>query len=198
MLLFCAKSLLIFAQNSNSISQLIDSLYFEDQKWRGLNRQIDNKEIDTFSKEFVLRKIHQTDSLNYLNIRKIFYEIGYPNIPKVGETSAHNFWTLVQHADKYPLFQDSVLTFMKEELKLGNVGQNDYAYLVDRVKVNLGEKQIYGTQMRINIAHNTYEPLPVIEPQYLDDRRKEMNLPPMKFYISAMNERYFGTLKKDK
>jgi hypothetical protein len=23
-----------------------------------------------------------------------------------------------------------------------------------------------------------------------------MNLPPMKYYINAMNERYFGTLKK--
>jgi hypothetical protein len=195
-LLFWTKSLFILGQNSNSESRIIDSLYFEDQKWRGLIRQINNKENDTISKEFVLRKIQQTDSLNYQNIRRIFYEIGYPNIRKVGEISSHNFWTLVQHADKYPFFQDSVLTIMKVELREGNVQHNDYAYLVDRVKVNLGQKQIYGTQMTINVSQDSYEPLPVVEPENLDDRRREMNLPPMKYYINAMNERYFGTLKK--
>jgi hypothetical protein len=62
--------------------------------------------------------------------------------------------------------------------------------------VNLGQKQIYGTQMTINVSQDSYDPLPVVEPENLDDRRREMNLPPMKYYINAMNERYFGTLKK--
>ncbi len=186
-----------FGQQYNLISKKIDSLFDEDQKWRGIIRGINNNDIDTISKEQAQKNVFLTDSLNLIRVREIFYEIGYPTIDKVGEKSSHNFWALVQHADNFPYFQDSVLKTMKFEVEKGNIKKEDYAYLVDRVKVNLGQNQFYGTQMAINKTKDSYEPLPVENPEQLDNRRKEMNLPPIKFYINAMNERYFGTLKKD-
>lgn len=86
---------------------------------------------------------------------------------------------------------------MQVEVSAGNAYGADYAYLVDRVKINTGQLQIYGTQMILNNDSTSYIPRPVIDPDKLDERRHSVGLPPMDFYINAMNENYFGTLKKE-
>lgn len=183
-------------QSDSLLSREIDSLVKVDQKWRGLYRQVLNEEIDTISSSFVSFQIRIVDSLNFISIQTIFNKHGYPGYDKVGKESSHNFWLLVQHADNHASFQDSVLTKMKIEAEKGNSSLNDYAYLVDRVKVNTGQLQIYGTQMHLNQDKSSYESKPVIEPDKLNERRKEVGLGTIEDYIEIMNNRYFGTLKK--
>lgn len=104
--------------------------------------------------------------------------------------SSHNFWLLVQHTDKHPDFQMKVLDSMKVEANKGNATMKDYAYLIDRVKINNGELQIYGTQMDLDSAETSYFPKPVIDPDQLDERRKSVGLSPIEQYIKFMNENY--------
>jgi hypothetical protein len=73
---------------------------------------------------------------------------------------------------------------------------SDYAYLVDRVKVNTGQLQVYGTQMRLNKDSTSFEPKPVIDPDKLNERRKSVDLSMIESYIEIMNERYHGSLCK--
>ena len=188
-------SVSLYGQINQSLSHLIDSLATEDQKWRGLMRQVDNKEIDTIRRQQVNRIINETDSINFFAVRQIFKRYGYPGYDKVGEESSNQFWLLVQHADKHPEFQDSVLNKMKTEAEKKNASLPNYAYLVDRVKVNTNQLQIYGTQMKINSAGTSYEPKPVFEPEKLNERRKLVGLTTIEDYVNTMNERYYGTLK---
>ena len=188
-------SVSLYGQINQSLSHLIDSLATEDQKWRGLMRQVDNKEIDTISRQQVNRIINETDSINLFAVRQIFKSYGYPGYDKVGEESSNQFWLLVQHADKHPEFQDSVLNKMKTEANKKNASLPNYAYLVDRVKVNTNQLQIYGTQMKINGAGTSYEPKPVFEPEKLNERRRLVGLTTIEDYVNTMNERYYGTLK---
>ena len=88
-----------------------------------------------------------------------------------------------------------MLEKMKIECERNNASKLYYAYLIDRVKVNSGELQIYGTQMQLNADSSSYEPKPVVEPEKLDERRKKVGLVPISEYIETMNQRYFGTLK---
>ena len=185
----------MYGQINQSLSHLIDSLATEDQKWRGLMRQVDNKEIDTISRQQVNLIINETDSINLFAVRQIFKSYGYPGYDKVGEESSNQFWLLVQHADKHPEFQDSVLNKMKTEADKKNASLPNYAYLVDRVKVNTNQLQIYGTQMKINSAGTSYEPKPVFEPEKLNERRRLVGLTTIEEYVNTMNERYYGTLK---
>lgn len=190
----------IEAKYNRGLMALIDSMKVEDQKWRGLLRQLWNNEIDStkYPKKYVSDQIQMTDSLNYYVCKKIIEQYGYPNYEIVGNTSSYNFWLLLQHQDKHPSFQDSVLSKMKIEVDKGLANGSNYAYLVDRVKVNTGQLQIYGTQMQLNMDNTSYEPKPVIEPEKLNERRKLYGLGTIEDYIKSMNERYHGTLKTGK
>lgn len=183
---------------NHSLIALIDSLKNEDQKWRNNLTQLNNNELKdslNITREIIYNEIAKVDSLNTIQIRDIVKKYGFPNIDIAGENGSNNFWLIVQHQDKYPLLQDSILTLMKIEVDKGKASSTNYAYLIDRVKVNTGQLQIYGTQMTLNQDSNSYEPKPVIEIEKLDERRKSMGLPPEADYIRMMNERYFGTIK---
>lgn len=182
---------------NKALSIRIDSLTAEDQKWRGLVRQLNNSEIDSISKDTISKYLRITDSLNFFHLQDIISNYGHPTIPMVGQNSSKNFWLLVQHQDKNVSFQLEVLKLMKIEVDKGLVAYLYYAYLIDRVKVNSGELQVYGTQMTLNAKGDSYEPKPCIEPSKLNERRKEAGLPPIEVYIETMNTRYFGDLSKE-
>lgn len=137
-----------------------------------------------------------TDSLNYFLLKDIFAKYGFPNHDLVGQEGSSNFWLLVQHQDRHPAFQDSVLTKMKIEVDAHKASGRNYAYLVDRVKVNTGQQQIYGTQLELNEEHTSYIPKNVIDPDKLNERRLSVGLESIESYIEFMNQVYAGSLKK--
>jgi hypothetical protein len=186
----------VFGQTNKRLSVILDSLVSEDQKWRGLSRKFNNGEIDTLDSKTISTNLRLTDSLNFIVIHRIFKQFGYPGHDMVGATSSHNFWLIVQHMDTHPTFQDSVLTKMKVEVEKENASTLDYAYLIDRVNINMQRPQIYGTQMTLNTDSTSYEPKLLSDPDKVNERRKSVGLSPIEEYIKIMNERYFGTLKK--
>ena len=188
----------LLSQYDLALINQIDSMTAEDQKWRHLSTRSWNRELDTvlFPRAFLYKKMHETDSLNYSACRSILARRGFPNYNLVGKASCNNYWLLVQHQDLRPAFQDSVLAKMKPEVDLGLASGIDYAYLMDRVKINTGQQQVYGTQMRLNQEGTSYEPLPVIEPEKLNERRKAVGMGSIEKYIETMNTNYHGTLRK--
>jgi hypothetical protein len=52
------------------------------------------------------------------------------------------------------------------------------ATLEDRLRVQTGRKQLYGTQLR-RAANGTLEPLPIEDPKHVDLRRDAAGLPPL-------------------
>ena len=185
-----------FGQTNAKLSIVLDSLVKEDQKWRELFRKVNNKESNSLNLKTISANLNLTDSLDFLMVKNIFNQFGYPGYDVVGKTGSHNFWLVVQHMDNHPTFQDSVLAKMKIEVSKDNSSSLDYAYLVDRVKVNTKQPQIYGTQMLVNKDSTSYEPKLLIDPDKVNERRKSVGLQSIEEYIKIMNERYFGTLKK--
>jgi hypothetical protein len=190
--IFFFLSLPFWGQVDSNLSKLLDSLKIEDQKWRNLSSKVYKNEIDTISIDLVMRRVKETDSLNFLLIKPLFDKYGYLGNDKVGDQSSHYFWLLVQHADFHPDFQERVLIKMKEEVDKGNAPIKDYAYLFDRVKVNSGQLQMYGTQMTLDLLHYSYVPKPLLEPDKLNERRKQAGLSPIEDYIKIMNDNFLN------
>jgi len=92
-----------------------------------------------------------------MKVEAMFNKYGFLGFNKVGKEGSNHFWLLVQHCDRYPEFQKKVLKAMDKEVKKGNADPNNYAYLYDRVKVNAGEKQLFGTQVTYE-TETTEEP----------------------------------------
>jgi hypothetical protein len=178
---------------------LLDSMETLDQKWRHAVTNLRNEGAQPGDSRMLeaWKQTSLTDSLNYFVLNRIFSRYGFPNQDIVGSNGARKFWLLVQHQDRHPEFQEAVLEKMKIEADKGKASKLDYAYLVDRVKVNTGQLQVYGTQMRVNEAKTSFEPQPVVDPANLDSRRASVGLEPIEDYTKTMNTHYSGSLKKE-
>jgi len=102
-----------------------------------------------------------------LRLEKIFKEFGYPGYSLVGKEGSKNFWLMVQHSDGDPDFQSKVLDKLKIEVDNRNADGRDFGLLTDRVKINKGEKQIYGTQLTYNSQGQAY-PKPLLDSVNVD------------------------------
>lgn len=121
----------------------------------------------------------------------IFNKYGYPGYDLVGEKGAHQYWLMVQHCDRHPDFQQKILKSMKKQVDKGNAAAIDYAYLTDRVNLNTGQKQLYGTQVTYNINTCQAYPRPVADSVNLNNRRKAIKMPPVEVYLNTMSELHF-------
>lgn len=128
------------------------------------------------------------DQRNTARMKVIVEQIGWPKSSVVGREAAHNAWVLVQHADHDVEFQAYCLELMKA-CPSGEVEKVDIAYLEDRVKVNSGQPQVYGTQGR-PMSGGDWDVLPIEERANVDQRRASVGIEPLGQYILFMNRRY--------
>jgi hypothetical protein len=94
-----------------------------------------------------------------VELKKIIKEIGWPVISKVGKEASQAAWLVAQHADHDVKFQEYCLNLMKNASD-GDVLKKQIAYLTDRILVNTGKKQLYGTQFYLN-KKGVYGPRPI-------------------------------------
>lgn len=118
--------------------------------------------------------VYAIDGIHNYRIHKIIETVGYPTEKMVGKRALHAFWLLVQHQDYDVALQEQCLS------KCGFYGK-DEAYLTDRVKVNKGEKQIFGTQFYVD-GKGKFGPRPTLDRKNLNKRRRRCGLEPFEKY----------------
>lgn len=125
-----------------------------------------------------------------IRVERIFDRIGFLGFDKVGKDGSKDFWLVVQHSDKYPDFQKEVLKKMKIEVKKNNANPQNYAYLYDRLKLNMGQKQLYATQIEYNKFGQAI-PKRLEDSTNIDLRRKQYKLENLKEYLNSMTQMHF-------
>jgi len=125
------------------------------------------------------------DARNTARMHEIVEEYGWPTKSMVGGDGTRSAWLLVQHADMDVAFQRKCLALMRPRLADGQVSPADVAYLTDRVRVNEGEPQVYGTQFHLKDGQR--QPRPIEEPEKVDERRASMGMKPLADYAAFMN-----------
>jgi hypothetical protein len=129
----------------------------------------------------------EVDRKNTKRMKEIVNEIGWPSISRVGSEASMSAWLLVQHADHDVEFQSHCLTLMKD-LPEGEVGSENIAMLTDRVMINQGKPQVYGTQFKqVNGAH---VPKDIEDIEHVDERRKSMGLDTLEENINRIKLKY--------
>ena len=127
-------------------------------------------------------RVHKRFVENELN------KSGYPGYDKLGKRGSQLYLAMVQHSDFDPNFQKRVLDSMYQEVQNSNADPILYAYLSDRVKRNMGEKMIYGTQVTYHWFTGKARYRPTIDPKNLNKRRAEIGLDPIEVYLEEMTE----------
>jgi len=157
------------------LTKIIDEMAKIDQSARR-NAMDNSSQHQTFYNHI----IYLVDFVNGQKIKELIKKYGYPKKETIGEQSMKNFWLLIQHQDLNPDLQ-------KVCLKNCNFESRNKAYLTDRVLINSGKKQIYGTQFHKD-EKGEMKPLPIKDEVNVDKRRKKMGLEPLIEYTKQMRE----------
>ena len=127
------------------------TIHLRDQ---GIRFMVIDAEATNNPAEKELRKIMKKIDSNHIKyIQYILDNYGWPSTEDIGEDASHTLFLCLQHIDDKDI-QMKYLPVLKEAVAQGNATPWYYAFLTDRIKMNLGEKQIFGSQtIKIGRAH---------------------------------------------
>lgn len=134
------------------------------------------------------QKLAELQAAHTRRLQQIVRQHGWPALSMVGPQAAQGAWLLAQHDDANPAWQREALAQMEKLLPSHQVSRKEVAYLRDRVAVNGGGMQSYGTQGGC-VAAGVWQPKPVDAPEQLAQRRAEMGMPPLEEYVKMASER---------
>lgn len=116
-------------------------------------------------------------------LAQIMDEHGWPTAELVGREAARRAWLVAQHADRQLHLQRRALALMTEAVHAGKGDTTQLAMLHDRLLVNEGRPQIYGTQIA-GVVNGTPVPWPCEHPEQMDQRRAEVGLDPFAVHVA--------------
>ncbi len=150
-----------------------------DQRARaGFNTQMAPEEI---------ARIERLDTQHTARMKKIVAQHGWPGRSLVREDGAHAAWLLVQHASTD--FMAHCLPLLERAAKTGEASAKDYAYLLDRVRMNQGRPQVYGTQFK-SAPEGKLALHPIEDAEHVDERRRSVGLEPLAEYERALRKAF--------
>lgn len=163
-------------------------IFVNDQVARGGNMDNIISKFKLIKEEVIIRADAMSiDEHNRNKLKEIFARHGFPTRKMVGSEAMNGVFLIIQHSDADKIWQKSQLTNIKNAVKKGDMDAQSYAYLYDRIKINSGEKQLYGTQFAKVDAKNRVAELATTEDLgNLDKRRMEIGIMPIETYKAFM------------
>lgn len=125
------------------------------------------------------------DRVNTARMKEIVAQYGWPGHSLVGEEGALAAWLLVQHADEDVGFQKHCLELLRTAVAAGEASAKHLAFLTDRVRVNEGKPQLYGTQLKARDGN--WESADIEDVARLDERRAAVGLGPLPENVPTRN-----------
>lgn len=141
-----------------------------DQELRFASK--DNKETGKYL-------VYLVDAAHGYRLRTFIATYGYPTEELLGKEGMDAFWLLVQH-------QDFDLDLQKDCLLNCVFSSFNHAHLLDRVLINEGKKQKYGTQLTKDEQGRVIS-APIEDTVNVDKRREEAGLPLLSEYLNEAN-----------
>lgn len=118
-------------------------------------------------------------------LKTVLERYGWPSREAFGE-SAQTAFLIAQHADNDLELQRNALELLSRAVEDGRAPAKERAYLEDRILVNQGLPQIYGTQVTVKDGKAIVRE--VRDPENLDERRRAVGLPPIDDYLKMFEK----------
>jgi hypothetical protein len=135
-----------------------------------------------------LHRVENVDADNLVRMKVIVALYGFPARDQIGSDGVFAAWLLIQHADADPDLQAFVLEQIEPRVNTGEVSGAAFALLTDRVLLAMGKPQRYGSQFFVESGKQTLRPTEDVE--HVDQRRKNLGLPPLAYYMCALRVFY--------
>lgn len=163
-----------------ALAQELNAMAQEDQAWR-------EKAIQHPRDQPLITAWAASDEKHLARLKIIVAEKGWPGPALVGPRAASAAWLLTQHGS--PDFLKACLPFMEGAAARGELPLECLALSTDRVLVQSGRPQRYGSQFH-RTDKGEWEPDPLEDPAHVDERRKSMGLEPLAEYKAGLIRMY--------
>jgi hypothetical protein len=145
--------------------EILEEVYQSDQRIRKQN--VPFKE---FAKE---------DHKNQELVISLLEKCGMPASEEVSEKQLFIIWLVLQHANKK--YRKKYFPEIEKAVNNGDLPKEQYALMKDRILMEEGKPQLYGTQIRNGKLYK------LESPERVNERRKEMGMEPIEEYLKHYN-----------
>lgn len=169
----------------DSVAHKLDSIHLNSIRLRKNVRPIikqygmSSPEMDSLNRE-----IFVFDSTSFIYIKGLIDRYGWLGKSEVGVAGNQALFLTVQHSDDIDWLERAFPLLKKSALK-GESSLYDAALLEDRLLVQRGELQKYGTQYYYDEDSNQYFFYPMEERCKVNHRRKKLGLEKIKKYAKS-------------
>jgi len=126
------------------------------------------------------------DEQNLITIVSLIEKCGMPTLNEVSQKQMNAIWLVIQHSDN--AHRKKYFPHLKMAAENGDLNKANVALMEDRILLKDGKPQIYGSQLLATQFNAEGEPqnlelYNLEDPEYVDKRRKEVGLGPLKEYL---------------
>ena len=129
----------------------------------------------------LFKTMTQADSTNLIKVEAILSRHGWLGYNDIGSDANSTLFYVIQHSDLQT--QQKYLPMMREAVQDRRARANDLALLEDRVALDEGNKQLYGSQLTWSKTLNKLRVMPLDDPDNVDLRRASVGLGTMNEYM---------------
>lgn len=124
-------------------------------------------------------RMEEVHRRNAARLREIIHSFGWPGEDIAGKDGAEAAWLIAQHAVGEPEYQRSALALLRTAASEGRAPAWHGAYLEDRIAMQEGRPQRYGTQWLDDPADGRIRPWQLADPEHVNDLRAAVGLRPL-------------------
>lgn len=184
----CLSCTVVLAQQKATTSGLraqLNRMYTEDQQQRQAYLKTEqqygwgSKEAQEFR-----ARLKAMNDRHLQEVDQIISRQGYPGRYLVGQPLDQVAFMIIQQSTDKAVHQ-KYLPLITEAANKGELDKASAAILTDLIRIQNGENQVYGTQVRVN-NQGQKELYPIEDQAGIDQRRKQMDLEPLDAYLRRM------------
>jgi hypothetical protein len=153
--------------NCNNLNRILEKIYDRDQE----HRASDGMDPDM-------------DEINLGYVIQIIDKCGMPTLETAGKKGMTAVWLVIQHSDEQT--RKTYFPMLLEAARKGDLERQDIALMQDRMLMETGKPQLYGSQVIMENGVN-YELYDLKEPETVDQRRAIMGMGPLIDYLNHFN-----------
>ncbi|HYX30731.1 MAG TPA: VWA domain-containing protein [Pyrinomonadaceae bacterium] len=142
-------------------------------------QRIEDNVAENKSDETILKTLRTARAQTSNELCSMVKQYGWPTRDLVGEEAEHSAFFLLRN-DATPDLQRDLLPIIIAAVKMGEISKSSFATYIDRLRINAGLKQLFGTQA--TIKNGFLVMYPITDEAHVDARRKQYELAPLKEY----------------
>lgn len=171
------------ANYNNELRKKLNKIQYEDQGIRLLLLNVQkSKGLSSPTTLLIREEMKQIDSINAIKVQQIIDEFGWLGESKISSEANQTLFLTIQHVDDL-IVQEKYLPILGQAVKDGNAEAWQFAFLTDRILMNQGKYQIFGTQIIIGEKPEESYIVPLQNPEKVDELRQEVGLESLNDYL---------------